>query len=131
MAPPLCHLRRAHVLKYITAARAEYGLCLADSVNALPFEISVGLPDGSPRVMRASVARSCALSSVPAHREVEHLAAAAGVESVMLAPCGSPKASGLSVTKSAYQWKDVGAQGSEWGRGRIMVRMMTAVDIML
>jgi len=131
VAQPPCRVRIAHVLTVITTAYAKNGFSLPESVNAHPLALPVGLHGGNSSVVPATEDRCGAPCSPPAHREGKHVSAVDGVENVDVARSRAPKASRPSVAKSAAKVKDVGALEAKGRHGRTMVRMMTAVGIML
>jgi len=131
VAQPLCRVRRAHALMVITAAYAKYGFSLPESENAHPPALPVGLHGGNSSVGPATEDRCGALCSHPSLRKGKHVAAVDGFENFDFARSRAPKVSGAAVAMSAAKVKDVGALDAKGRHDRTMVRMMTALGIML
>jgi len=129
VAQPLCRVRRAHVLTVITAAYAKQEFNLPQSVNAGPTALRVGLQERSPYVMPPSRDPPCAPSSPGEPLRAKHIAPVS--QNVNIARCRLPKALGKSVVKSAARVEEVKKSDAKGRHDRTMVRMMTAVGIML
>jgi len=125
VAQHLCRVRTAHVLTVITAAYAKYVFRLPKSVNARPTALSGGRQPANNKIMPAPEDRPCLPSSSPARRGGNKRAAPAEVEDDDVARCRSPQ------RKSVAKVEDVGASDSKGRHDRTMVRMMTAVGMML
>jgi len=137
---PLCRVRRAHVLTVITAAYATYGFNLPESVNARPDALPVGRNRDEASRLRASDGHASspplALAVSPGQRPAAD-APRAQVARAHVTPAQTHKKSGKSVVTSeakvgvAAGAADAGGLDSKGRHDRTMVRMMTAVGIML
>jgi len=135
---PLCRVRRKHVLKVITVAYTKYGVSLPDSVHDRPAALSPGLGKGDEaRFLRKGQMPSGLESSPNALRRVKRKAAVAELGSADAERVKALMTSGKSVPKSdvkmdgAVGAADRSASDAQGRHNRTMVRMMTAVGIML
>jgi len=138
VAEPLCRVRRTHVLMVTTAAYTKYGFSLPDSVHDRPAALSPGLGKGDEaNVMRRVKMPSGSESSPTALRRGKRKASVAELGSADAENVNAIKTSGKSVAKSdikmdgAVGVADGSAADAKGRHDRTMVRMMTAVGIML
>ena len=129
VAQPLCRVRRAHVLTVISAAYAKHGFNLPESLNVRPIALRFCPQERSPSVMPPSRDLPCAPSSPPEPLRAKHIAPVA--QNVNVARCRSPNPRGKSVVKSAARVEDVKTSEEKGRHDRTMVRMMTAVGVIL
>jgi len=137
---PLCRVRRAHVLTVFTVAYAPYGFNLPESVNARPDALPVGRIKDGAILLRASDGHASSpplpLSASPSQRPAAD-APRAQVARADVTPALTHKKSGKSVVTSeakvgvAADAADAGGLDNKGRHDRTMVRMMTAVGIML
>ena len=135
---PLCRVRRAHVLTVITAAYATYGFNLPESVNARPDALSVGRRSDVDSLVHASDGYASLptlpLAVAPGQRPA---ADAPRAQVARADPAQTHKKSGKSVGASKAEMgradgaAEAGSLESKGRHDRTMVRMMTAVGIML
>ena len=137
---PLCCVRRAHVLPIITAAYATYGFNVPESVTDLPDALPVGRSKDEASLLRASDGHASSpplpLAASPGQRPAAD-APRAQVALADVTPAQTHKKSGKLVVTSkaktgvAAGAADAGGLDSKGRHDRTMVRMMTAVGIML
>jgi len=138
VAEPLCRVRRTHVLTAITAAYAKYGFSLPDSVHDRPAALSPGPGKGDEaNVLRRVQMPSGSKSSPTALRRGKRQASVAELGSADAESAKALKTSGKSVAQAdvkmdgAVGVADGSASDAKGRHDRTMVRMMTAVGIML
>jgi len=138
VAEPLCRVLHTHVLAVITAAYTRYGFSLPDSVHNRPAALSQGRGKGDEANVLRSVQMPSGLESSPTVlRRGKRKASVAELGSADAERVKALKTSAKSVAKSDFEMDgavsaaDGSASDANGGHDRTMVRMMTAVGIML